>query len=462
MQRFRIRLSLLWVFAAAAMGSLLVAALPAAAFPLHVFRGHPNPAIVAGHGLRVTPAQRLELVAPGQDPDALIALRRLRSQAPRLFVPSQVVPGFTLLHSFNLNDGAAPLGALLQGLCGFLYGEAFAGGAGSQGVVFRAGPAGSSAFADLHGFAGPDGATPQGGLRNLIGDLLLTKSMYGVTSTGGRYNMGTVFRVTPSGGFQVLHSFTGGADGANPVGRLLLFVDGNYYGTTSAGAAGFGTVFRITPSGQLTTLYTFTGGNDGGAPLSGLSVSINGFVVNGALFGTTSTGGTGGGGTVFAILPTGQLTTVYNFTNGLDGAVPSAELIPDFNGNLFGTASAGGSAGVGTVFEVQPNGTFAVLHDFAQDPMTGLYPGGAVPLAALAMDFAGNLYGTAASGGANSLGTVFKVTPGGGFAVLHVFSGPDGATPQGPILVSLDGNLYGTTTLGGANGYGTIFALPHQ
>jgi len=211
-------------------------------------------------------------------------------------------------------------------------------------------------------------------------------------------------------------------------------------------------------------------GNDGASPYA---VSLV-FDASGNLYGTTSGGGTGGGGTVFRLVPSGNggwsetVLRNFSYTQGNGGALPAAGVILDSSGNLYGTASNNGATGHGTVFELTPgidgNWTEEVLTDFGD----GRH--GAGPFAGLTFDTAGNLYGTGAFDGAYGYGTVFQLTHGSDgkwtLKTLHNFHGWDGSSPFAGVIVDASGNLYGTTTAGGANqgcefneGCGTIFQL---
>ena len=141
---------------------------------------------------------------------------------------------------------------------------------------------------------------------------------YGTSSAGGDANAGTVFQMTSAGAVTQVYSFTGGADGGYPTASLAQGADSNFYGTTSSGgAAGVGTIFQITSSGVLTVLYSFTGGADGAAPYAGLVQAADG-----TFYGTTSQGGAFGAGTVFQVTTSGAFTLLYSFTGGLDGGSP--------------------------------------------------------------------------------------------------------------------------------------------
>ncbi len=381
------------------------------------------------------------------------SVAKIRHQAK-----AAAVSTFTTLYNFlGGNDGAEPTGELLEDFQGNLYGTTQAGGAGGNGTVYRYT---NGTITTLHAFAGSDGSSPEGGLLNSIGNLDLGGNVYGVTSGGGYKNRGVVYAVnTATGAFSVLHAFKGGLDGATPYGRLVLFTDGNLYGTASSGGGyNKGLVFRITPAGVYSVVACFTGRN-GAAPIGGLSLSLKGFNVNGNLFGTTSAGGAYGAGTVYAINPQGKLRNLHSLNPATDGASPNTELIPDDSGNLYGTATSGGSGAAGTIFKISTSGVYTTLYSFPTDPVTQLNPNGTFPLARLASWLNGNLYGSTAFGGVNGGGVVFEFNN-GQFTLLHSFGGTDGSTPIGQILLSPDGNMYGTTSGGGAGTYGTLFALP--
>ena len=377
---------------------------------------------------------------------------RMRHQAK-----AAAVTAFTTLYQFGGIDGAQPSGELLEDLQGNLYGTTQAGGPKFDGTVYRYS---NGTVTNLHTFSGPDGALPAGSLLNSIGNLDIGGNVYGVTSGGGYKNNGVVYSInTATGAFTILHAFKGGLDGYSPYSHLIFFKDGNLYGTTAMGGGyNKGLIFRITPQGVYSVVACFTGKN-GSMPIGGLSVSVNGWSVNGALFGATSAGGAYGAGTIFSVTPQGKITNLHSMNPATDGAAPNAALIPDDNGNLYGTAYLGGSGSAGTIFEESAAGKFTTLYSFPTDPTTQLNPNGAQPLARLASFLNGNLYGTTAFGGATGGGVVFEFNK-GSLTLLHQFDGTDGATPIGQLLLSLDGNIYGTTSGGGMFAAGTLFALP--
>ena len=270
---------------------------------------------------------------------------------------------------------------------------------------------------------------------------------------------------------KVLHSFNpGGTDGVDPEVVLIFDAVGNLYSTTYYGGTyGYGTVFELTPAAGGTwtekVLHNFNDdGTDGYQPVASLI-----FDAAGNLYGTTEAGGTYSAGTVFELTPAAGGTwtekVLHNFnSDGTDGFFPSACLVLDAAGNLYGTTLGGGTSNRGTVFELTPTpaagGTWTekVLHNF--DGTDGYQP-----YADLIFDAAGNLYGTTEAGGTYSAGTVFELTPAAGGTwteqVLHNFKddGTDGIEPHAGLIFDASGNLYGTTFGGGAYGQGTVFEI---
>lgn len=280
-------------------------------------------------------------------------------------------------------------------------------------------------------------------------------NLYGTTWIGGASGNGTVYKVSAKGVMTVLYSFAGGTDGANPIGALLRDASGNLYGTTNAGGVNnFGTVFKLTASGTETVLHSFANdGVDGYGPWSTLIHDAAG-----NLYGTTVYGGAHSGGTVFELTAGGAETVLYSFAaHALDGYFPNPELVRTTNGNLYGTTYAGGANGVGTVFKLTASGTETVLYSFANDGYNGYHPSSGV-----VRDGYGNLYGTTLDGGLLADGTVFKVTAKGAETVLFSFDGWGGDHPYAALVRDLNGNLYGTAAgggLNGQNGYGSVFEI---
>lgn len=385
-----------------------------------------------------------------------------------------------VLASFSGQDGSNPQAGLIFDAKGNLYGTTSTGGftncvsLGSCGTVFRLSPGANGTWHKtvLHRFTGNDGAYPMGALvEDKAGNL------YGTTSWGANSSCsfltwvgcGVVFELSPGASntwtFRLIHRFNG-SDGANPSCTLILDSFGNLYGTTTGGPSnGAGTVFEL-QRGQkgswlFKKLYAFNGVPDGTAPSGSL-----GFDTAGNLYGTTTMGGTSNTGTVFELSPTGSggwiETVLYSFlTNG--GTNPANGVILDSTGNLYGTtASSGGTCGCdyGTVFELTAGtgGTWTktTLHTFTSSD--GHNPEG------LVFDTVENLFGVTFVGGSSNDGTVFELSPSSGGmwteTQLHVFSGADGAGPVGSLIFDSSGNLYGASGYGGSgNNKGTVFKV---
>jgi uncharacterized repeat protein (TIGR03803 family) len=349
---------------------------------------------------------------------------------------------FTGLGSFNGSNGRGPNGSLVEDSGGNLFGTTYWGGSNGLGAVFEWQKS-TGTISVLASFNGANGANPWAGLvQDSDGNL------FGTTYNGGTGSLGTVFEwVKSSGTLSVLASFNG-ANGANPFGALVEDTSGNLFGTTSAGGDnGLGTVFEWQNStGNLSILASFNGAN-GANPFGALIEDSSG-----NLFGTASAGGGNNKGTVFEwVKSSGTLSVLASF-NGANGASPAGKLVEDTSGNLFGTTSAGGSNGLGTVYEwVQSSGTLSVLANFTGD-------NGANPYAGLVEDASGNLFGVTYFGGSNNEGTVFEwQKSAGSLAVLTSFSGANGANPSGELLEDTSGNLFGVTVAGGTGDNGTLF-----
>ena len=273
-------------------------------------------------------------------------------------------------------------------------------------------------------------------------------NLFGVTRFGGANNFGTVFKVSPRGKEKVLYSFAGGSDGGHPVGGLAMDSAGNLYGTTlDGGANDLGTVFKLTSHGKKKILHSFASDGDTYAPNSPLIMDADG-----NLYGTTTMGGVADNGTVYKVTPTGQETVLLSFMGGSEGFFPAGGLIMDASGNLYGTAQLGGANGVGAVFKLTPGGQETILYSFDY----GNY--GQQPAGGVIMDDSGNLYGTTSGGGEFDQGIVFKVTPEGQETILYAFDGgTGGGTPFARLVMDASNNLYGTTYSGGHGG--TVFKL---
>jgi uncharacterized repeat protein (TIGR03803 family) len=270
----------------------------------------------------------------------------------------------------------------------------------------------------------------------------------------------------------VLYSFcsqTNCTDGNSPMAGVIEDSEGNLYGTTAYGGAyGEGVVFKLSSAGAETVLYSFCSDqefcSDGAAPTAAVIMDSDG-----NLYGTTSSGGANGAGTVFKLTSSGEESVLYSFcsqANCEDGAYPDANLIMDGEGNLYSTTPFGGAntsacnsgLGCGTVFKLNSSGVESVLYSFCSQANC---EDGDTPFAGLIMDADSNLYGTTASGGVKNDGTIFKLAQAGAETVLHSFGtqSGDGSYPEASLIMDADGNLYGTCYEAGKHHDGTVFKL---
>jgi uncharacterized repeat protein (TIGR03803 family) len=350
------------------------------------------------------------------------------------------------LYTFTGNhDGQYPYSPLVQGGNGNLYGTTYSGGTIGDGVIFRISASGVAT--NLYSFmGGSDGFDPQPGLvQGSDGNL------YGETYGSSPSGFGTVFRVTTNGVFTTLHTLVFLTEGGGLDAALTQGKDGNLYGTAASGGTngGYGTVFRITTNGVLTSLHSFTG-DDGANPYASVMQGSDGL-----FYGTTGYGGTNNQGTVFKVTTNGEFTSLYSFTGGNDGANPYAGLAQASNGVLYGVTLNGGTNRIGSVFKITTNGAFCSLYSF-----TGGDDGG-YPYGTLLLAKNGHFYGTTYYGiNINSAGSVFKITTNGAVTGLYSFTGGnDGGSPQAGLVLGTDGSLYGTTSSGGAGNAGTVFRI---
>lgn len=282
-------------------------------------------------------------------------------------------------------------------------------------------------------------------------------NFYGVASANGAYDLGTIFKLTPSGTLTTLHSFSG-ADGSGPTAKLVEGADQALYGTAaSGGSGGFGTGFKITTAGAFTKLVDFTG-TSGAAPGS----VPHGLVLHadGNFYGVAQAGGVNGFGTVFRMTPAGTVTTLLNFT-GTAGTRPGAQPVGPLavSGSLlYGVTKAGGAGGFGVIFETSTSGSWRSLGEFTGT--AGARPG-ANPAGGIFLNTDGLLYGTTEFGGTGGFGVIFKtttaITP--VFTVMRQCTDPTGSKPAGALVRGSDGQLYGTTANGGTNGFGTAYKI---
>lgn len=421
----------------------------------------------------------------------------------------------SILHHFG--DGERPGGGVIADTRGALYGASLSDGAGG-GFVYRLDFPVAARTPRLHAVlydfrGGADGVDP-----HEKGPLALDArgALYGTTFSGGRYDRGTIFRLTPPPSGQTawtketLHSFVG-AEGYGPRGGVIFDNAGALYGTTNSSTNGYGTVYKLTPPGWTASVLHEFHWTDGIAPRWNLV-----FDTNGAVYGMTVGGGASDCGVVFRLKPNGagwtretlyampgsggcriNSTPIFDSTGAVYGITakgsgardelfkvspPAAGQtrwtktiltastasglwgtpIWDTNGALYGTAPEGGVGGKGEVYMLTPPAPGqtqwkrTVLHSFGG---TDGGPGSGV----IAVN--GALYGATCGGGPVNAGVIFRLTPPSQgetswrFKTLHEFNRTDGACPMGGLVADANGVVYGATRGGGAYGYGTIFSL---
>ncbi len=364
-----------------------------------------------------------------QAPDGALYGTTLQAAAPHVYgtVFRMATDGdeFESLGGFGSAHARNPIGPLLQGTDGRLYGTA--GGSFDLGTIFRINPGGE--VTTLHLFLGPDGKFPSGLVRTADGQ------MFGSAYSGGVEDRGVVFEVDAAGTLVPLHEFVE-SEGAAPQG-LTLARDGSLWGTLG----GSPQVFRLGPSGEFIPVHAIED-----SAIGELTETEDGIFV-----GATYGGGAASLGTIFQVDGAAEYSVLHTFY-GWDGSHPSAAPILGPDGNLYGMTAAGGPLDFGTIYRMSPGGRLRTIHHFAAAD-------GLSPVGRLVVGGDGNLYGVTRFGGDHALGNVFRVNGSGTVTSLHSFSGDDGRGPLSQLLQGIDGGLYGATELGGLFGGGTVFRL---
>jgi uncharacterized repeat protein (TIGR03803 family) len=359
-------------------------------------------------------------------------------------------------------DGSSPQASVIE-VNGTFYGTTQSGGSFGYGTIFSMDALGNvSTIYSFKGSTDVNGSIPFSGLTKGSDG-----NVYGLTTNGGA-GYGVLFQLDTINNIVVpKHSFDGSNEGAHPQGNLLLGTDGNLYGTAvNGGSFGSGTIFRINFIGgnlsDFERMYSFTSSDqsthinyDGANPLSGLVQDSNG-----VLYGTTSSGGSSGNGTVYSFDPnTRNLNPLYSFLdNSSDGLAPYATLLLVGNNTLYGTTSKGGreNCKCGTVFSLQTSGapsSYKTLYSFKGGSDGDTPYGNLVYINEI-------LYGTTNAGGTNNLGTIYSIkTDGTDEKIVHSFGtiNNDGSQPYAGLMLGSDGYYYGTTEKGGNNSTGTVY-----
>jgi uncharacterized repeat protein (TIGR03803 family) len=359
---------------------------------------------------------------------------------------------FKIIHAFSGLDGARPADGVTLDKSGNLLGTTSAGGRYDAGTIFKITPAGEETI--LHNF----GRLPANGVGPNVSPVLDREgNIWGVTQNGGftdpGCNCGVAYLLGDTGKFTILHRFS--FPQAVPTSRLVRDKNQNLFGTVF-GFAGPGFVYKMDREGHFTVLHKFpnngvTGAGPDGAWVDG-PVALD---QAGNVYGTAQIGGSAQCGVAFKLTPDGKETILHDFTGGIDGCRPSGGLTFDSAGNLYGVAQSGGDpgcglfgeGGCGVIFKIAKDANFSVLYTF-ENGIDNLYPSSRP-----AFDKSGNLYGTTGGGPADDPGgTVFRFGADGVFTTLHRFDGGfEGTNPSLPPEISVDaeGNVFGTTASGG-------------
>ena len=373
---------------------------------------------------------------------------------------------YTVLHSFDLlgTDGARPYDGLISDRAGNLYGTTAAGGRNHGGTVFKMVHIGQSWMLNtLYDFTdGSDGASPD--VRVTFGP---DGALYGTNTVAGEFNGGVLFKLQVPAralGEWTETSLYAYAFEQNEYGSPLTFdSSGNLYGAVAHWSGNDrGAVYQVVRNGNnwsLNVIYQFAGGNDGSQPRGNLAIDAAGNI-----YGVTEVDGRYGYGNVYELSPSGSgwmKTILHDFQGGNDGLIPFGGLIFDHSGNLLGSTGSGGPGNGGTVFQLspQPGGgwTYTLVYGFSGQSSWG-------PTGTLTVDQAGNIYGARNDPGTlGNNGSIFELTYSNGvwnYINLHSFAGfDDGAEPNGSLVVDGVGDVYGTAADGGAYEYGLVFEI---
>ena len=406
----------------------------------------------------------------GREGKAMNPLIRIKNAAPVFVIALTLVTATAattdVIFSFQEDNGEYADTDLETDSAGNIYGSTVLGGDHGSGTVFQLSPT-SPGWEQtvLYSFTGgADGGEPYKGVT-----IDRHGNLYGTAVTGGsggcEGGCGVVYKLTHSNGTwnqTVIYAFTGGDDGSGPGARVTVDRSGNVYGMTPTGGVyGAGTIYKLQPdAGSYTfqVIHTFTGGNDGANGSAGRML-----LQHGRLYGAVTAGGMYGSGVVFELSPTTvgewDFRTLYSFHGQPDGSFPYGALLRAASGKIYGTTYYGGQNGIGAVYELSPRSVGEWNERIIYSFQTG--SDGNSPISNLVSDAAGNLYGTTSEGGLGS-GTIFKLAPiGGGHwteSVVHSFAGPpDGGFSYNGMVVDPSGNFYGATVHGGTHDDGSVY-----
>ena len=359
---------------------------------------------------------------------------------------------YVVIHNFGAsNDGSKPYAEVTIDKQGNLYGTTLDGGPLLAGTIWKISASGK--YQLLHIFSnGQDlnGSYPKAGVT-----VDSSGNLFGLAGGGGSTGGGFLWKITSDGIFHEIQDFGIQNDGKGPSASLVFDKKGNIFGTNTwpGPNVAFGNIWELTPAGQFLNLHSFGTGTDGQAPFAGVTLDSAG-----NMYGTTYQGGSQNVGTVWEITAAGNYVVLHEFGVGGDGALPIGGVTVDNSGNLFGTASATttSGSGPGVVWEISSTLGYQVIHAF------GSSGDGSLPNGGVTLDSSGNLYGTASQGGGTGGGVIWTLTTDGQYSILHTFgSGNDGVMPLSSVTFDAAGNMFGTAFHGGTFGptYGVVWEL---
>jgi uncharacterized repeat protein (TIGR03803 family) len=354
------------------------------------------------------------------------------------------------LYNFDGTHGSNPTYMqLAQGQDGKLYGATYYGGSTGNGEVFSIDTTGNVSV--IYNFTGgADGGNPIGG--PVLGT---DGNLYGATNQGGSNAngfQGVFYKLTTAGVETVLHTFSAGIDGAFPWAAPILASDGNFYGTTTGGGTtGNGILYKISTTGTFTNLYSFDYANGGAYPTGSVLQASDG-----NLYMTASIGGANNCGTALETTTAGVVKKTFSFNCGSGGAYPIGGLIQAADGALYGTTDSGGTYGYGTLFKLSRTAFVqSILHNF-------LLGDGEYPDAAVYQATDKKLYAPTSEGGTYGDGILFDSTTKPVYKNIYSFNNSvnlESAAPVGQLMQHTNGTLYGVAQFGGTNDLGTVYSV---
>jgi uncharacterized repeat protein (TIGR03803 family) len=344
----------------------------------------------------------------------------------------------TVLYSFKGKPSSAtPVGVTpAQGRDGSLFGNTAEGGSKGDGTAFRL--ATSGGYKLLYSFVNRID-DPEGGLT-----LGIDGNYYGTTIAGGTKELGTLYKISPGGTYSLLQEFQGGSNGQYPLAAPIQASDGSFYGTTN-GTEVAPTVYRYKLDGTFSTIFV---------PTAVQGQLIRARLVQGTdgnLYGTAESS-SNGCGTIFKLTLNGKLLFDYAFPGTPGGCIPVGALIQATDGNFYGVTYSGGSANLGTIFKLDQSGNVSILYSF--QVASGDNPN----YAGLAEGTDGDLYGTTSAGGYSGFGTLFSITTAGSYTVLADLTS-ETQQPFGALLQHTNGLFYGISSNGGQTGNGAVYSF---